>query len=129
MASAELQVVLDLLKRLPPPAPGEGDIAAMRANMDQIAAKPAGDIAVEPAELGGVPGDWLSAPGADPGSVVLYLHGGGYVIGSPTSHRDLASRISRASAMRVFSAAYRLANRFGAHHSRFGQVHSGEIGR
>ncbi|MCC7365550.1 MAG: alpha/beta hydrolase [Dehalococcoidia bacterium] len=110
MASEQLNVVLDLLKQRGSAAGnGELDVTATRAGMDQMAAQAAPDITVEPAEVGGVPGEWVSAPGADPGSVVLYLHGGGYVLGSPTSHRDLAARLSRASGMRVFTADYRLA--------------------
>jgi epsilon-lactone hydrolase len=40
---------------------------------------------------------------------VLYLHGGGYVIGSINTHRDLMTRISRASDFRVLGIDYRLA--------------------
>ena len=41
---------------------------------------------VEAGRLGGVEMEWLRPRGADPASVVLYLHGGGYVIGSPRTH-------------------------------------------
>jgi acetyl esterase/lipase len=41
--------------------------------------------------------------------VVLYLHGGGYVIGSIKTHRDLMGRISRAAQARVLGLDYRLA--------------------
>jgi len=41
--------------------------------------------------------------------VVLYLHGGGYVIGSPRSHRHLAAAVARASAARALLLDYRLA--------------------
>jgi acetyl esterase/lipase len=40
---------------------------------------------------------------------MLYLHGGGYVIGSITTHRELAGRLSRAAAARVLIIDYRLA--------------------
>jgi phosphinothricin tripeptide acetyl hydrolase len=40
---------------------------------------------------------------------VLYLHGGGYVIGSPRSHRHLAAAIARAAGTAVLLADYRLA--------------------
>ena len=59
--------------------------------------------------VGGVPGLWVTAPGADPGRVVLYLHGGGYVLGSHRTHWPLASRVSRATGFRVFLPDYRLA--------------------
>jgi epsilon-lactone hydrolase len=40
---------------------------------------------------------------------VLYLHGGGYVLGSIKTHRDLMGRISRAAKARVLGLDYRLA--------------------
>ncbi|MGH7398349.1 MAG: alpha/beta hydrolase [Candidatus Rokuibacteriota bacterium] len=43
------------------------------------------------------------------GRVVLYLHGGGYVIGSPRSHRHLAAAIARAAATDALLLDYRLA--------------------
>ncbi|OZJ01454.1 hypothetical protein BZG36_05566 [Bifiguratus adelaidae] len=41
--------------------------------------------------------------------VVLYLHGGAYIVMSAKSHRDLTWRISRQTGMRVFAINYRLA--------------------
>jgi acetyl esterase/lipase len=86
--------------------------AAMRLYMNRIVelqVQPS-DVACEAVILGGVPCEWVcvtetrEAPG-----VVLYCHGGGYVAGSPASHRDLAWRLSRASGMRVLMVSYRLA--------------------
>ena len=56
----------------------------------------------------GVPAEWVSAQGADNGTV-LYLHGGGYVIGSVISHRGMAANLSRSSGCRVLTVDYRLA--------------------
>lgn len=106
MPGPELQVVLDLLRQNPVLTT---DIATMRARMEAQAAAPPEDVKVEPAELGGVPGEWVAAPGADASTVLLYLHGGGYVLGSPATHRDLVARLSRASGLRAFLADYRLA--------------------
>lgn len=41
--------------------------------------------------------------------VVLHLHGGAYVLGSPESHRGLAAALSRTSHAQVFMPRYRLA--------------------
>jgi epsilon-lactone hydrolase len=41
--------------------------------------------------------------------VVLHLHGGAYVLGSPETHRGLASALSRTSHAQVFLPRYRLA--------------------
>ena len=40
----------------------------------------------------------------DPAPAVLYMHGGGYVIGSPRSHRHLAADIALAAGTRAFTA-------------------------
>jgi len=48
-----------------------------------------------PAEIGGVPGEWVEMPESSADRVVLYLHGGGYVIGSILTHRSLVARIAR----------------------------------
>lgn len=66
------------------------------------------DVIVNPTSAGGVPAEWIAAPNADR-AVVLYLHGGGYVIGSVNSHRELCAQISRAAAARVLLLDYRLA--------------------
>ncbi len=58
---------------------------------------------------GAVPGEWLAPAEAVPGRVVLYLHGGGYVLGSPTTHRGLAGRLALAGRTRVLLIDYRLA--------------------
>ena len=58
---------------------------------------------------GGVPAHWLAAPGADAGRVLLFLHGGGFELGSLRSDGELAARLGRASRMRVLFPEYRLA--------------------
>jgi epsilon-lactone hydrolase len=68
-----------------------------------------GDVVVKAVTAGGVPAHWLSAPGADAGRVLLFLHGGGYELGSLRSDGELAARLGRASGMRVLFPEYRLA--------------------
>lgn len=55
------------------------------------------------------PAEWLAPPGARADAAILYLHGGGYVIGSPRSHRHLAAAIGAAAQARVLLPDYRLA--------------------
>jgi acetyl esterase/lipase len=64
---------------------------------------------VEPATIGGIPGEWVRARRARNDAALLYLHGGGYVLGSPRSHRHLAAAISEATGLPLFVAEYRLA--------------------
>jgi len=67
------------------------------------------DIRIEATDAGGVAAEWQVAPEADSSKCLLYFHGGGYVFGSPTSHRHLSSRLARLSGMRGLSVDYRLA--------------------
>jgi monoterpene epsilon-lactone hydrolase len=53
--------------------------------------------------------EWLEPPAAREGAALLYLHGGGYVIGSPRSHRHLAGALARATGAVTLLPDYRLA--------------------
>jgi len=67
------------------------------------------DVRADRVDAGGVPALWVSIAGRSPERTIFYLHGGGYVIGSINTHRDLAARISRAAKARVLVIDYRLA--------------------
>jgi acetyl esterase/lipase len=67
------------------------------------------DIHTERVGAGGVPAEWIWAPGAQDDRVLLYFHGGGYVIGSMRTHRVMLSRIARAAGIKVLGLDYRLA--------------------
>jgi monoterpene epsilon-lactone hydrolase len=66
-------------------------------------------VVVEPVQMNGVFAEWVAASNANPDQVILYLHGGGYVVCSINTHRDLIVRLSRASNMRALAVDYRLA--------------------
>jgi monoterpene epsilon-lactone hydrolase len=67
------------------------------------------DVRVTDVSAGGAPAHWLDTPGADAGRVLLFLHGGGFELGSLRSDGELAARLGRASGMRVLFPEYRLA--------------------
>src|SRR3954454_13650410 len=67
------------------------------------------DVMVTEVSAGGVRAHWLDAPGADADRVLLFLHGGGYELGSLRSDGELAARLGRAGRMRVLFPEYRLA--------------------
>ncbi len=67
------------------------------------------DVTIEPVDAGGVPGEWTRIPGIATDAVLLYLHGGGYVIGSPVTHRNLCATIASGAGIPVLSLDYRLA--------------------
>ncbi len=86
-------------------------VADSRAAFENLArvCPVAPDVAVEPMTAGGVPVEWLTPPGVDRARALLFLHGGAYVMGSLSTHRDLASRLARAAGARALTVGYRLA--------------------
>lgn len=109
MSQAQLDKLLKILERQPPL--GAQPLAQERANLDEGGARflVPDDVTLTPVDVDGVPGEYLVAPNADDKRVVLYLHGGGYVIGSIKSHRYLMQNISRQSGARTLGLDYRLA--------------------
>lgn len=107
MASPQLQMAIDAMKSIQqkqPKTPQE-----FRAVFEEMAVPPPPDIKSEQVSAGGINSEWVTAPGAKGDRVVLYLHGGGYVIGSVKTHRDLMGRVSRSAQARVLGLNYRLA--------------------
>ena len=91
--------------------PRSDDIAQRRRDIDARGRqnKLAADVTVEPVTANGVASEWTTTPDADRGKAILYLHGGGYVIGSLDSHRHLAAEAGRAAGARTLAIDYRLA--------------------
>ena len=108
MASEQLGVLVQMLRAQPVVA--GATVAEMRAGMEMMVATqqlPAGLIR-ESLQVNGIAAEWLAARGAAADRAVLYLHGGGYVIGSIATHRELAARISAASGARCLVIDYRM---------------------
>ena len=82
--------------------------AVLRKYMDEIFASRDLNVRITPVDDGGVPGEWVLAPGADPSRRTLYIHGGAFVMGSPRSHRTLTSRFSELTGGAVLAVDYRL---------------------
>lgn len=59
--------------------------------------------------VGGVPGIWCLPEGADESQVLLYTHGGGFAVGSASSHRKLAGHVAKALGAVSFVLDYRRA--------------------
>jgi len=104
-------MIADLLRTTAPARAGTA-VEEQRAQFESVGAvSPVPeDVTCSPVVAGGVPCEWVHAPAAEEsGRVLLYLHGGGYVIGSIATHRLLAARLSAAAGARVLVAGYRLA--------------------
>ncbi len=91
-----------------------GTLAESRQHAEDFFAKYSAppELKVEHAEVGGIPGDWLTMPGADAKRVVLYIHGGAFVLGSPRGYRSMCARLAKATRARIFAVDYRLAPEF-----------------
>jgi epsilon-lactone hydrolase len=109
MPSPEMDAVAEAFAGPFPLDPEEG-----RAAYDALgeANLPDPETRWEAADLGGIGGpnsEWQWWDGVDDDRVVLYFHGGGYVVGSPPTWRCFAGRLSREANVRVLNFDYRLA--------------------
>ena len=69
-------------------------VAQMRSDWDAAFGNCAVPVSCERAFAGGCDGEWIVPAHAAPDRAILYFHGGGFRIGSVTSHRDLIARIA-----------------------------------
>ena len=109
MTNRGIHAVREHLAKLPPAS--SLTIEQRRAQYERaerVFPTPA-DVAIQPVKAPQRPAEWLAPPGVTPDTVVLYFHGGGYVIGSPRSHRHLAAAIARAAGTAALLLDYRLA--------------------
>ncbi len=66
-------------------------------------------VAIRAAEDAPVAGEWNVPDGVSADACLLYLHGGGYLFGSPLSYRSFTTQLAYRAGMRVFVPDYRLA--------------------
>src|SRR5437016_4363745 len=89
----------------------EMDLPALRDLFDgwgQVTAEPGG-VTYADADVGGLHALWCNPAGVSQDRVILYLHGGGLVVGSSNSHRKLAGHLARAAGARALVLDYRRA--------------------
>jgi acetyl esterase/lipase len=82
-----------------------------RSNFEeQVSQLPlAGNVSCESVSVGPVAAEWIVPEKASKQNVLLYLHGGGYCVGSINTHRGLVSHIAAAAETRALLIDYRLA--------------------
>jgi acetyl esterase/lipase len=107
MAQSEIDAIRALLGAKPRPVGWE----QRRLRLDEVGSvwPVADDVRLESVDIGGIPGEFSSAPGADPSGILLYFHGGGYCSGSILSHRRMVTEAGRACGLRTLAIGYRLA--------------------
>ncbi|AWS48061.1 alpha/beta hydrolase [Streptosporangium sp. 'caverna'] len=106
--SKEQRDALDQMIRQPSQA---SDLAEQRVGFDRLMRSTplADDVKTTHSTLGGVPVVNVDLIGVDAEDVILYLHGGAYVMGSAESFAGLASGLGRRAGSRVVNVDYRLA--------------------
>jgi monoterpene epsilon-lactone hydrolase len=115
VASRELQIAIELCRfsrrRRRPTAIDLGRLAELRFEYDEIADSHSlpNDVSYQPVYVSSVSAEWVSGRNLSDDRVILYMHGGCYTGGSVDTHRDLMTRLSIASSMRVLGLNYRLA--------------------
>ena len=108
--SKEQQEALDAILRRSA-FPAGADVGELRRLLKELVTGqplPA-DVTVTAARLGGVPTAEITIAGIEPRHVVLYFHGGVYVLGDAFAAAELAAQVGRRTAAKVISVDYRLA--------------------
>jgi acetyl esterase/lipase len=108
--STEQREILDAILRQSAIPPGADVDEQRRLLRELLSAQPlAAEVTVTPASLGGVPTAEVTVDGVHPRQVVLYFHGGVYVMGDAALAADLASQVARRTQAKAISVDYRLA--------------------
>jgi monoterpene epsilon-lactone hydrolase len=108
--STEQQQTLDAILRQSAFPADVGIIEQRRLLRELISAQPLpADVTVTSAALGGVPTAEVTIDGTSPRHVVLYFHGGVYVLGDAVQAAGLAAQVARRTSATVISVDYRLA--------------------
>ncbi len=91
--------------------PAGSDVSEQRRLLRELlSAQPLpAEVTVTRAVLGGVPAGEITVDGVEPRQVVLYFHGGVYVMGDAFLAADLASQVARRTRAKAISVDYRLA--------------------
>ncbi|MGV8998132.1 MAG: alpha/beta hydrolase [Parvibaculaceae bacterium] len=88
------------------------DVLLLRPMMNEgikMQKAPPADITIEPTNYGGIPCERIAAPNVNMNAAFFYIHGGGWVAGSPVTHRALTWRLSKQIGIPVVAVDYRLA--------------------
>jgi monoterpene epsilon-lactone hydrolase len=113
MASAEAEAIkvelgafAESLQGDPPP-----ELDEMRASYETLGniGRPPNGVSWTDVDVDGIPAIWADAEGGSTDRALLYVHGGGYVIGAAVYYRNLTGHLAKAIGCRVLNLDYRLA--------------------
>jgi len=109
IAAVPLDLVIERIRRVYRGWSRDTPVAQMRIDWDTAFECCTVPVLCERVSAGGVDGEWIAGGNARYDKAILYFHGGGFRLGSVSSHRELIARISEASGCRVLAINYRLA--------------------
>lgn len=86
-----------------------GELRDMFERIVRLLGPPPDGVAIAPVTLGHLKAERFTPSGAPTDSSALYLHGGGYCIGSLNTHRTFVAHLAKSAGIRFVSVDYRLA--------------------
>src|SRR5580704_17489487 len=111
MPSREAERASEIWRGMLPDDP-DATVEDLRAAFAELVAThgvPESDVTTTDVTMDRLAALWVRTPAVSEDRTVLYLHGGGYALGSPREYRDLTLRLGRAAGARVLVPDYRLA--------------------
>jgi monoterpene epsilon-lactone hydrolase len=106
MTSSAIERLNAYFRANPPKSAMPDDMRAWFLALVEITPKP--DDAKLDSSTCPVPASWIHPAGADPERVILYCHGGAYILGSPATHLEMVHRFAKAASARALAVDYRL---------------------
>lgn len=106
MTTSGVEKLNDYVRSNAPKSAAPDDMRAWFANL--VSVTPIPDEAKLEKSTCSVPAYWIRPSDANPERVLLYLHGGGYILGSAQTHLELTYRLAKTAGVRSLSVEYRL---------------------
>jgi len=106
--SIQSYIIKKILRKV---VPTDEDFSLRRKKTDELAGKNslAKNVNIKEVQLGSVMCEWAYIENAPLDKVIIYLHGGGFCIGSINTYRHFTSRLAKVTGIRVLYVEYRLA--------------------
>jgi epsilon-lactone hydrolase len=108
IAAVPLDLVIERIRRVYRGWSRDTPVAQMRTDWDTAFQTCTVPVSCERVSAAGVDGEWIAGSNAHHDKAILYFHGGGFRLGSVSSHRELIARIAEMGC-RVLAINYRLA--------------------
>jgi acetyl esterase/lipase len=105
--SEESKALAKLFALIKEKVPEDPYLARVLYDQVHTVATEAPGVSYESVTVAGRPGIWILPKDASPKHAILFMHGGGYTMGSPWGHRKLAAHLAKEANCRALSIDYR----------------------